>query len=198
MRPSPPAPLSHPLPPGRERGKKAAAGYNLVILMVLLTVLNIVIAASLPAWSGVIRQEKEEELVFRGLQYAEAIRVFQNRFQRPPIRLEELIEVEPRSIRKLWKDPMTENGKWALIPLQGPAGLEVQNPMESEDGRKGEVTEGKGVHRRPAGQSGGPDPGAEHDRPRRRPDQSRRNRPADEHPLDRPAPSRVPAAEPAG
>jgi len=46
----------------------------------------------------VIRREKEEELVFRGLQYAEAIRVFQNRFQRPPIRLQELIEVEPRSM----------------------------------------------------------------------------------------------------
>ena len=147
--PSPPGPLSspafgRPIPPGRERGKKAAAGYNLVMLMVLLAVLNIVIAASLPAWSGVIRQEKEEELVFRGLQYAEAIRVFQNRFQRPPIRLEELIEVEPRSIRQLWKDPMTENGKWALIPLQGPPTLEMQNPVESEDGRKGEVTDDKG------------------------------------------------------
>lgn len=98
------------------------AGYNLVMLMVLLTVLNIMIAASLPAWSARIRRDKEEELVFRGLQYAEAIRLFNQRFQRPPIRLEELIEVEPRSIRRLWKDPMTENGKWALIPLQETSG----------------------------------------------------------------------------
>jgi len=98
------------------------------MLMVLLTLLSIAIAISLPAWSGVIRREKEEELIFRGLQYAEAIRVFNIRFQRPPIRLEELIEVEPRSIRRLWKDPMTENGKWALIPLQGPAGPTPQDP----------------------------------------------------------------------
>ncbi len=117
--PSPPSPLSHRPPVLRERGR-SAAGYNLVMLMVLVTVLNIAIAASLPAWSAVIRRDKEEELVFRGLQYAEAIRVFQARFQRPPIRLEELIEVEPRSIRRLWKDPLTEDGKWALIPLQGP------------------------------------------------------------------------------
>jgi type II secretory pathway pseudopilin PulG len=133
---SPSSPLSHRTPIPRERGS-AAAGYNLVMLMVLLTVLNIAVAASLPAWSAVIRRDKEEELVFRGLQYAEAIRVFKNRFQREPVRLEELIEVEPRSIRRLWKDPMTENGKWALIPLQGPPGPQPQpdglNPPGKDD-----------------------------------------------------------------
>lgn len=103
--------------------RSSEAGYNLVMLMVLVTVLNIAVAASLPSWSSVIRRDKEEELIFRGLQYAEAIRVFQNRFQRSPVRLEELIEVEPRSIRQLWKDPMTEDGKWKLIPLQGPDGM---------------------------------------------------------------------------
>jgi len=89
----------------------------------------------------VIRREKEEELVFRGLQYAEAIRVFKNRFQREPIRLQELIEVEPRSIRKLWKDPMTEDGKWALIPVQGPVMPTEINPTLPGDERKGQ---GKG------------------------------------------------------
>lgn len=120
------------------------AGYNLVMLMVLLMVLNIMVAAALPSWSSVIRRDKEEELIFRGLQYAEAIRVFQNRFQRSPVRLEELIEVEPRSIRQLWKDPMTEDGKWVLIPLQGPpGGLQRQPPGEEglddqdENGREG-------------------------------------------------------------
>jgi type II secretory pathway pseudopilin PulG len=118
------------------------AGYNLVMLMVLLTVLNIAVAASLPSWSSVIRRDKEEELIFRGLQYAEAIRVFQNRFQRSPVRLEELLEVEPRSIRQLWKDPMTENGKWVLIPLQGPTGLQVppdqQDQQDQQDGQDGQ------------------------------------------------------------
>jgi type II secretory pathway pseudopilin PulG len=132
------------------------AGYNLVMLMVLLMVLNIMVAASLPSWSSMIRREKEEELIFRGLQYAEAIRVFQNRFQRSPVRLEELLEVEPRSIRQLWKDPMTEDGKWVLIPLQGPVGMQVQppngdpgqgneeGPGDSENGRGGEG-EGEGL-----------------------------------------------------
>jgi len=137
MRPSPPGPLSHRPPVLRERGRAAAgssaAGYNLVMLMVLLTVLNIAIAIALPAWSGVIRRDKEEELIFRGLQYAEAIRVFQHRFGRQPVRLEELLEVKPRSIRQLWKDPMTDDGKWVLIPLQGPqGGLQLQTPNDGE------------------------------------------------------------------
>lgn len=113
--------------PAPVKGRRGEAGYNLVVLMVFLTVVNILIAAAMPKWSHVIRREKEEELISRGFQYAEAIRVFQNRFQRLPVRLEELIETEPRSIRKLWKDPMTDDGGWALIP-PGPAGSMQPQP----------------------------------------------------------------------
>jgi type II secretory pathway pseudopilin PulG len=99
--------------------KPSEAGYNLVILMVAMTLLNIALAIALPKWSHVIRRDREEELISRGFQYAEAIRMFQNRHQRPPVRIQELVELEPRSIRKLWKDPMTEDGKWVLIPPGG-------------------------------------------------------------------------------
>ena len=109
------------------------AGYNLVILMVALTILNILLALALPKWSHVIRREREEELISRGWQYAEAVRIFRNRFQRPPVRLQELIEVEPRSIRKLWKDPMTDDGKWALIP-EGQAPPPTVPPLD-DNGR---------------------------------------------------------------
>jgi type II secretory pathway pseudopilin PulG len=104
-----------------ERGynRRGERGYNLVALIVGITILNILLAAVLPLWSTAIQREKEEELIFRGLQYAEAIRVFQTRFQgRLPTRLEELLEIKPRSIRQLWKDPMTPDGKWALV-IQG-------------------------------------------------------------------------------
>ena len=116
------------------RHKRSEAGYNLVFLMVTLTLLSIMLAAALPKWSHAIRREREEELISRGWQYAEAIRIFQNRFQRLPVRLEELIEVEPRSIRKLWKDPMTDEGKWALIP-PGQGGPVLNPQPETPDGR---------------------------------------------------------------
>jgi type II secretory pathway pseudopilin PulG len=115
----------------------AEAGYNLVVLIVAITVLNVLVAAMLPLWSTAIRREKEEELVFRGFQYAEAIRIFHQRFQRYPNKLEELIELKPRSIRQLWKDPMTEDGKWALIFQNGPEPVQRQ-PGGSNPQKDGE------------------------------------------------------------
>lgn len=114
---------------------RAEAGYNLVVLLVAITVMNILIAASLPLWSRIIQHGKEEELIFRGLQYAEAIRVFRIRFQRAPVRIEELVEAKPRCIRQLWKDPMSDDGKWKILyegVPQVPGGLTGQ-PTGKED-----------------------------------------------------------------
>lgn len=100
----------------RPRPRPAAqAGYNLVFLIALFTLMSVMLTAALPVISTQIQREREAELIFRGLQYAEGIRVFQQRFGRFPNTLEELIELEPRSIRQLWTDPMTENGRWALV-----------------------------------------------------------------------------------
>jgi type II secretory pathway pseudopilin PulG len=110
------------MPSGSTR--RGEAGYNLVVLAMTVTVLGIFLAAALPLWSSLIRRDREEETISRGWQYAEAIRVFQRRFGRLPNRLEELIEVEPRSIRRLWKDPLNDNGGWAVI-VQTPQGGSV-------------------------------------------------------------------------
>lgn len=98
--------------------RSSEAGYNLVVLAVLITVMNIAIAAALPYWSSWAKRQKEDELIFRGLQYAEAIRLFRVRQGRLPTALEELIEVEPRVIRQLWSNPMDEEGRWGLL-MQG-------------------------------------------------------------------------------
>ena len=93
-------------------------GFSLVALMVIVAVVNIAIAAALPVWSKVAQRDQEAELIFRGLQYAEAIRVFQKRTGRFPTTLEELIEIEPRCIRQLWLDPMNDEPEWGLILAQ--------------------------------------------------------------------------------
>ena len=135
--------------PGRSSDpRRSEAGYNLVMLMVIITVLNIAIAAALPVWSTMMKREREEELIFRGLQYAEAIRLFQQRFGRLPVRLEELIEVEPRCIRQLWKDPMTDSLDWGLVvatPRRGratpgqPAGVPGQDLAPPQGEQPGEA-----------------------------------------------------------
>ena len=94
------------------------------MLIVGITILNIMVAVALPMWSYVIRRDREEETIFRGLQYAEAIRVFRQRNGRYPASLEELVKIEPRSIRQLWTEPLSENGEFGLVveaPPQQPA-----------------------------------------------------------------------------
>lgn len=99
---------------------ESESGFTLVTLVVLIAVMNVMLAVLIPIWSQRMQREREHELIFRGLQYAEAIRVFHERFGRYPVRLQELLDVKPRSIRRLWKDPMTKNGEWALIYAGAP------------------------------------------------------------------------------
>ena len=112
--------------------RSSEAGYNLVVLAVLITVMNIAVAAALPYWSSWAKRQNEEELIFRGLQYAEAIRLFRVRQGRLPTALEELIEIEPRVIRQLWPNPMDEDGRWGLLMQGVPS-----NAGQQGDGRGG-------------------------------------------------------------
>ena len=120
---------------GRRR-PRPQAGFNLLLVITFVTVLNVAVAAAMPRWSQVMQRAREQELIFRGLQYAEAIRVFQARFGRYPVSLEELVEVNPRCIRRLWDDPMHPEGKWALIhaEAQTPDGdLDDDDDDDEED-----------------------------------------------------------------
>ena len=94
-------------------------GYTLVALLVGLTVMAILVAAVLPLASAESQRDKEAELIFRGFQYAEGIRTFRRRYGRYPNTLKEMYEMRPRTLRKLWKDPMTKSDKWGLITAAG-------------------------------------------------------------------------------
>ena len=141
-----------------ERGNAAArrgeAGYNLVVLIIAIAVMTAMLAAMLPLISQEIRRDKEEELVFRGLQYVEAIRLFQIRYQRLPNKLSELIEVKPRCIRQLWKDPMTDDGKWGLIFQNND--LRPLNPQQPPGVGPTPPGAGKGPTTPPKGRGGKP------------------------------------------
>jgi len=98
---------------------RGRGGYTLVALLVAMTVSSILIASVLPLASAQAQRDREAELIFRGLQYAEGIRVFRRRFGRYPNTLQELLEVKPRSVRKLWKDPMNPEGTWGVVSMEG-------------------------------------------------------------------------------
>lgn len=116
------APAGEARPDARTPGRPAAdrRGYTLAAVAVGITVMLVLVAAMLPLASTEAQRDKESELIFRGLQYAEGIRVFRRRFGRYPNTLKELLEVKPRSVRKLWKDPMTNSDAWGLVRVGDP------------------------------------------------------------------------------
>ena len=52
-------------------------GYTLLILLFAVSILTIGLVVAVPVWQTQIQREKEAELVFRGNQYVEAIRLYQ-------------------------------------------------------------------------------------------------------------------------
>ena len=54
----------------------AKAGYAMAALLVAIAVMGVMLSVALPTWSHMIRREKEEELIFRGNQYARAINLY--------------------------------------------------------------------------------------------------------------------------
>jgi type II secretory pathway pseudopilin PulG len=83
-------------------------GYAMAALLVGMSVMAVLMSALLPVWSHMATREKEEELIFRGKQYARAIGLFQRKFANtPPPTIDVL--VEQRFLRKKYKDPITKD-----------------------------------------------------------------------------------------
>jgi type II secretory pathway pseudopilin PulG len=97
---------------------KSERGYTLVAVVIGIAILTILTAAVAPAVSLIMQRDREEELIFRGRQYVRAIVIFQKRYGRMPTSLKELYTNRPRSIRKLFKEPICNCDDWALI-IQG-------------------------------------------------------------------------------
>jgi type II secretory pathway pseudopilin PulG len=101
---------------------KASRGYAMAGLLVAMSVMAVLMTVAMPAWSHMVRRENEEELIFRGTQYARAIAQYQRRFANAaPATVEVLIE--QRMLRKRFKDPMSPNddGEFQLLTAAGQA-----------------------------------------------------------------------------
>jgi type II secretory pathway pseudopilin PulG len=99
---------------------RGARGFTVVGVVVAIAILTILIAAVGPTISTIIQRDKETELIFRGKQYARAIVAFQKRYGRYPNELKELSEVKPKSIRKLFREPMCNCDEWQDIIAGSP------------------------------------------------------------------------------
>jgi len=95
-------------------------GFTLAAVLVALAVLSIMMGVAIQTVTFQMKREKEAELIFRGNQYVEAIRLYRQKYGRYPNSLKEIWDAKPRVIRKKWKDPITDSWYWGLIhPGQG-------------------------------------------------------------------------------
>jgi type II secretory pathway pseudopilin PulG len=89
----------------------------MVAVVVTMAVMAILLTVAVESVSFLQRREKEEELIFRGNQIVEAIRLFRARNGRFPLSLAELVKAKPRVLRKTWTDPMTGLPDWEPVFL---------------------------------------------------------------------------------
>src|SRR5437016_6236328 len=100
----------------RGEGRNRVEGYAMAALLVAMAVMAVLMTVALPTWKQAVQREKEEELIFRGMQYARAIGAYQRKYANAsPPTLDVLIE--QHFLRKKYKDPMalTEDGEFALL-----------------------------------------------------------------------------------
>jgi type II secretory pathway pseudopilin PulG len=105
----------------RIRSSDAEAGFTLAALIVILTIISIIIAYTVPTqWSLVMRRERERQTVYLMKQYARGIENWERKHQGLPVSLEQLQEARsPRMLRGdgKWAMPLTgKEDDWIMVP----------------------------------------------------------------------------------
>lgn len=127
------------------------AGYALLMVLFLSAAMLVLAAVATPSLLTQGKRDKEEELIWRGGQYARAVRLYYRKFGRFPQSLEDLTKEHTgvRFLRKPYKDPMnSEDGSWRLIYV-GPGGQLIGSVKRHRMLQALEPQTGQGVPPRP-------------------------------------------------
>lgn len=104
--------------------RRAQEGFTYVAVLVAVTIVGVILATTGEVWSQSRQREKEQELLFVGDQFRQAIALYYQRTpgagKRYPERLEDLLEdkrylTNQRYLRKIFRDPMTGKPDWGLV-----------------------------------------------------------------------------------
>ena len=111
----------------RAFGPRRARQQGYALLLVIFTATMLLIFATMAAPNIKVegQREKEKEMIWRGRQYARAVKLYFRKMGRFPTSIDDLSKPKVGSLRFLrqaYKDPMnTQDGSWRLIYV-GPAG----------------------------------------------------------------------------
>jgi type II secretory pathway pseudopilin PulG len=92
----------------------AVRGYLLLSVMIGVLILTVFLLMAVPLWETEIRREREEELIFRARQYVRAIEMYTRKHNNLSPQNFEILVLE-KFLRKLYKDPMTAQGRWDAV-----------------------------------------------------------------------------------
>ena len=117
-------------------------GYLMAVLLIGMAITAVWMSALLPAWRQQVTRQREQDLIFRGEQYARAVALYvmKNRCALPT-NVDDL--VAQKYLRKKWKDPIT-NDDFILVPGAQPG----QGGAPQPGGRR--IPGGSGGRRRRA------------------------------------------------
>lgn len=94
--------------------RRGQRGYVMVALLAAIAILLLGMGAAAPPWKYVMKDAREEELLFRGAQIADAIARYQRKNGNAlPISIDVL--VDGKFLRQAYEDPMTKDGEWRLL-----------------------------------------------------------------------------------
>jgi type II secretory pathway pseudopilin PulG len=125
----------------RQRGQTAEAGFTLAAVIVIMTIMMIFVAYTVPRqWSTVMKREREQETIFAMQQYAKAITEFRLKNNTYPTSPKQLQDARsPRMIRGPkgeFTDPLTGEVDWLVIP-QSAAGALPQRGLPGQNNPPG-------------------------------------------------------------
>ena len=128
-------------------GQGREHGFTYIALLILVAVMGVALATTGKVWSTAMKREKEQELIFVGDQFRNAITLYSRRSPGQsasyPVSLEDLLR-DPRYadtrryLRKIYLDPISNSMEWGLI--KGPHGeifgvhsLSAEEPLKKNN-----------------------------------------------------------------
>ncbi len=100
--------------------RNSQRGFMLAMLMAFITATGILLTKAMPSVIAEVQRDNEEELIFRGEAIRNAIRKYKAKTGAYPVNLDDLVKVKPRILRRMYKDPMTQEGDWDLVTAVQP------------------------------------------------------------------------------
>jgi type II secretory pathway pseudopilin PulG len=127
---------------GFERGgpvgnRALESGFTYIGVLVLIAMMGIALVVVSGLWQAAQKREKEQELLFIGNEFRQAIAAYNASRSAFPQKLEDLLK-DPgfpgvrRFLRKVYRDPMTGRAEWGLMRPDGNAIVGVFSLSDAE------------------------------------------------------------------